>query len=425
MPAQADLTSFKPKSDLVRVLIERGHVYQASDIAGLDAAALKGPITAYIGFDATATSLHVGSLMQIMTLRRLQQTGHRPIVLMGGGTTKVGDPSDKSTQRPMLSDAVIAANIAGIRRAFEPFLRFGSNPTDAVMSNNAEWLDRLGYIDFLREYGVHFTINKMVALEFVRSRLEAEQALTFLEFNYMLMQATDFVELHRRYGCTLQFGGSEQWGNIVNGIDLIRRMDGAEAFGLTTPLVTTASGVKMGKTVDGAVWLNADLRSPYDYWQFWRNTEDADVVRFLKLFTELPLDEIERLGALQGAEVNEAKKLLASEATALLHGAEAAKAAAAAARTTFEEGGLSGDLPTVEIARAELQAGLALAAVAADAGLAASRSEARRLAQGGGLRVNDAVEKDGQRLLTLSDLNPDGVIKLAAGRKKIVLVRPS
>ena len=425
MPAQADLTSFKPKSDLVRVLIERGHVYQASDIAGLDAAALKGPITAYIGFDATATSLHVGSLMQIMTLRRLQQTGHRPIVLMGGGTTKVGDPSDKSTQRPMLSDAVIAANIAGIRRAFEPFLRFGSNPTDAVMSNNAEWLDRLGYIDFLREYGVHFTINKMVALEFVRSRLEAEQALTFLEFNYMLMQATDFVELHRRYGCTLQFGGSEQWGNIVNGIDLIRRMDGAEAFGLTTPLVTTASGVKMGKTVDGAVWLNADLRSPYDYWQFWRNTEDADVVRFLKLFTELPLDEIERLGALQGAEVNEAKKLPASEATALLHGAEAAKAAAAAARTTFEEGGLSGDLPTVEIARAELQAGLALAAVAADAGLAASRSEARRLAQGGGLRVNDAVEKDGQRLLTLSDLNPDGVIKLAAGRKKIVLVRPS
>jgi len=424
MPAQADLTSFKPKSDLVRVLIERGHVYQASDIAGLDAAALKGPITAYIGFDATATSLHVGSLMQIMTLRRLQQTGHRPIVLMGGGTTKVGDPSDKSTQRPMLSDAVIAANIAGIRRAFEPFLRFGSNPTDAVMSNNAEWLDRLGYIDFLREYGVHFTINKMVALEFVRSRLEAEQALTFLEFNYMLMQATDFVELHRRYGCTLQFGGSEQWGNIVNGIDLIRRMDGAEAFGLTTPLVTTASGVKMGKTVDGAVWLNADLRSPYDYWQFWRNTEDADVVRFLKLFTELPLDEIERLGALQGAEVNEAKKLLASEATALLHGPEAAKAAAAA-RTTFEEGGLSGDLPTVEIARAELQAGLALAAVAADAGLAASRSEARRLAQGGGLRVNDAVEKDGQRLLTLSDLNPDGVIKLAAGRKKIVLVRPS
>ena len=425
MPAQADLTSFKPKSDLVRVLIERGHVYQASDIAGLDAAALKGPITAYIGFDATATSLHVGSLMQIMTLRRLQQTGHRPIVLMGGGTTKVGDPSDKSTQRPMLSDAVIAANIAGIRRAFEPFLRFGSNPTDAVMSNNAEWLDRLGYIDFLREYGVHFTINKMVALEFVRSRLEAEQALTFLEFNYMLMQATDFVELHRRYGCTLQFGGSEQWGNIVNGIDLIRRMDGAEAFGLTTPLVTTASGVKMGKTVDGAVWLNADLRSPYDYWQFWRNTEDADVVRFLKLFTELPLDEIERLGALQGAEVNEAKKLLASEATALLHGPEAAKAAAAAARTTFEEGGLSGDLPTVEIARAELQAGLALEAVAADAGLAASRSEARRLAQGGGLRVNDAVEKDGQRLLTLSDLNPDGVIKLAAGRKKIVLVKPS
>jgi tyrosyl-tRNA synthetase len=424
MPPEADLSNFKPRSDLVRLLLERGHIYQATDIGGLDAAALKGPLSAYIGFDATAPSLHVGSLMQIMTLRRLQQTGHRPIVLMGGGTTKVGDPSDKATQRPLLSDAEIARNIAGIRRAFEPFLRFGEGPTDAVMTNNAEWLEKLGYIDFLREFGVHFTINKMVALEFVRSRLEAEQPLTFLEFNYMLMQATDFRELNRRYDCTLQFGGSEQWGNIVNGIDLIRRMDSREAFGLTTPLVTTASGVKMGKTVDGAVWLNAELRSPYDYWQFWRNTEDADVGRFLKLFTELPLDEIARLERLQGAEINEAKKVLANEATTLLHGAEAAETAAAASKAAFEDGKLSGDLPTFEVPRADLEAGIALAALVADAGLASSRGEARRLAQGGGLRVNDKVEADGQRTLALADLGADGVIKLAAGKKKIVLIKP-
>ena len=424
MPPEADLSKFKPRSDLVRLLLERGHIYQATDIEGLDAAALKGLLSAYIGFDATAPSLHVGSLMQIMTLRRLQQTGHRPIVLMGGGTTKVGDPSDKATQRPLLSDAEIARNIAGIRRAFEPFLRFGEGPADAVMTNNAEWLEKLGYIDFLREFGVHFTINKMVALEFVRSRLEAEQPLTFLEFNYMLMQATDFRELNRRYNCTLQFGGSEQWGNIVNGIDLIRRMDAREAFGLTTPLVTTASGVKMGKTVDGAVWLNAELRSPYDYWQFWRNTEDADVGRFLKLFTELPLDEIARLEQLEGAEINEAKKILANEATTLLHGAEAAETAAAASKAAFEDGKLSSDLPTLEVARKDLEAGIALATLVADAGLASSRGEARRLAQGGGLRVNDKVEADGQRTLALADLGDDGVIKLAAGKKKIVLIKP-
>jgi tyrosyl-tRNA synthetase len=424
MPPEADLSKFKPRSDLVRLLLERGHIYQATDIEGLDAAALKGLLSAYIGFDATAPSLHVGSLMQIMTLRRLQQTGHRPIVLMGGGTTKVGDPSDKATQRPLLSDAEIARNIAGIRRAFEPFLRFGEGPADAVMTNNAEWLEKLGYIDFLREFGVHFTINKMVALEFVRSRLEAEQPLTFLEFNYMLMQATDFRELNRRYNCTLQFGGSEQWGNIVNGIDLIRRMDAREAFGLTTPLVTTASGVKMGKTVDGAVWLNAELRSPYDYWQFWRNTEDADVGRFLKLFTELPLDEITRLEQLEGAEINEAKKILANEAVTLLHGAEAAETAAAASKAAFEDGKLSSDLPTLEVARKDLEAGIALATLVADAGLASSRGEARRLAQGGGLRVNDKVEADGQRTLALADLGDDGVIKLAAGKKKIVLIKP-
>jgi len=291
MPAETQI-DFKPRSDLVRTLVERGHVYQATDLAGLDAAALKGPISAYIGFDATGASLHVGSLVQIMTLRRLQATGHRPIVLMGGGTTKVGDPSDKTSQRPLLSDAEIAANIAGIRRAFAPFLRFGEGPTDAVMVNNADWLEKLGYIEFLREFGVQFTVNRMLTLEFVRNRLDNEQPLTVLEFNYMMMQSVDFLELHRRFGCTLQFGGSEQWGNIVNGIDLIRRLASAEAFGVTAPLVTTSSGVKMGKTVDGAVWLNAEMRSPYDYWQFWRNTEDADVGRFLKLFTELPLDEV-------------------------------------------------------------------------------------------------------------------------------------
>ncbi|HEY3888401.1 MAG TPA: tyrosine--tRNA ligase [Caulobacteraceae bacterium] len=424
MPADTDISTFKPRSDLVRLLLERGHIYQATDIEGLDAAALKGALSAYIGFDATGRSLHVGSLMQIMTLRRLQQTGHRPIVLMGGGTTKVGDPSDKATQRPLLGDDEIALNIAGIRRAFEPFLRFGEEATDAVMVNNADWLEKLGYIDFLREYGVHFSINRMVALEFVRSRLEAEQPLTFLEFNYVLMQATDFRELNRRFNCTLQFGGSEQWGNIVNGIDLIRRMEGREAFGLTTPLVTTASGVKMGKTVEGAVWLNAEMRSPYDYWQFWRNTEDADVGKFLKLFTELPLDEIARLERLQGAEINEAKKVLANEATNLLHGAQAAETAAAASKAAFEDGRLSDDLPTFEVPRADLEAGIALATVVADAGLASSRGEARRLAQGGGLRVNDKVEADGQRTLVLADVGAGGAIKLAAGKKKIVLIKP-
>jgi tyrosyl-tRNA synthetase len=376
---------FKPRSDLVRTLVERGHVYQATDLAGLDAAALKGPISAYIGFDATADSLHVGSLVQIMTLRRLQQTGHRPIVLMGGGTTKVGDPSDKTSQRPLLTDEVIAGNIAGIRRAFAPFLLFGDGATDALMVNNAEWLEKLGYIEFLRDYGVHFTINKMLSLEFVKNRLEAEQSLTFLEFNYMLMQAADFLELNRRVGCTLQFGGSEQWGNIVNGIDLIRRVAGAEAFGVTAPLVTTASGAKMGKTVDGAVWLNPDRLAAYDYWQFWRNTEDADVGRFLRLFTDLPLDEVTRLTALAGAEINVAKKVLASEATAMLHGREAAEAAANAARVAFEEGGLARDLPTVEIGPEER--GLSNTALMVLAGFANSNGDARRQIAGGAFRI--------------------------------------
>jgi tyrosyl-tRNA synthetase len=376
---------FTPRSDLVRTLLERGHVYQATDLAALDAAAHKGSISAYIGFDATADSLHVGSLVQIMTLRRLQQTGHRPIVLMGGGTTKVGDPSDKTSQRPLLTDEVIAGNIAGIRKAFVPFLRFGDGPTEAVMVNNAEWLEQLGYIEFLRDYGVHFTINKMLTLEFVRNRLDAEQSLTFLEFNYMLMQATDFLELNRRYGCTLQFGGSEQWGNIVNGVDLIRRVTGAEAFGVTAPLVTTASGAKMGKTVEGAVWLNPERLGAYDYWQFWRNTEDSDVGRFLRLFTDLPLDEVARLAALAGAEINEAKKVLASEATALLHGREAAEAAANAARVAFEEGGLAQDLPTVEIASD--QRGISNTQLMVLAGFASSNGDARRQIAGGAFRI--------------------------------------
>ena len=383
MSADSDLADFKPKSDLVRLLIERGHLYQATDLAGMDKAATEGVITGYIGFDATGTSLHVGSLVQIMTLRRMQQTGHRPIALMGGGTTKVGDPSDKNAQRPLLTDTEINANIAGIKKAFTPFLTFGDGPSDALMVNNADWLDGYGYIQFLREFGVHFTINRMLTFEFVKNRLEQEQSLTFLEFNYMLMQAADFLELNKRYGCTLQFGGSEQWGNIVSGIELVRRMAGKEAFGFTAPLVTTASGVKMGKTVDGAVWLNADMRSPYDYWQFWRNTEDADVGRFLKLFTELPMDEVGRLAALAGAEINEAKKILADHATTLLHGADAAAAARGAAEAAFGQGKLSADLPTFNVARGISNTDLMIAA-----GLATSKGDARRQIAGGAFRVN-------------------------------------
>ena len=419
------MSEFKPKSELVHLLVERGYLHQATNLEGLDAKAASGVVTGYIGFDATAASLHVGNMMQIMMLRRMQQTGHKPIVVMGGGTTKVGDPSGKDATRQLLTEAAIAANIASIRKAFDAYLAFGDGRTDAVVVNNAEWLDQLGYVQFLRDYGVHFTLNRMLSFDSVRLRLEREQPLTFLEFNYMLMQATDFLELFRRYGCLLQFGGSDQWGNIVNGVELIRRVEGAEAFGFTSPLVTTASGAKMGKTAQGAVWLNAELRSPYDYWQFWRNTEDADVGRFLKLFTDLPLDEVARLEALQGAEINEAKKVLANATTTLLHGAAAAEAAEAGARAAFEQGATSADLPSFDIPRATLEAGVQLAALVADAGLAASRSEARRLAQGGGLRLNDRPEPDAQRMVTLADLGADAVIKLAAGRKKIVLVRPA
>jgi len=423
-PADAEPSTFQPKSDFLRVMQARGYIHQITDIEALDAALTSGVVTAYVGYDCTADSLHIGHLISIMMLRWFQKCGHRPIALMGGGTTKVGDPTDKDQQRPLLTDAVIDANLASIKGTFQKFLAFGDAPADAIMVNNADWLEKLGYVEFLREFGVHFTINRMLTFDSVRLRLEREQPLSFLEFNYMLMQATDFLELSNRFGCSLQMGGSDQWGNIINGVELVRRKAGRQTFGLTTPLLTTASGEKMGKTVGGAVWLNADRLSPYDYWQMWRNTEDADVGRFLKLFTELPLDEIARLADLRDAEINEAKKVLATEATALLHGRAAAEAAAEAARTTFEAGGLSADLPTMEVARADLEAGLPLATVAADAGLAASRSDARRLAQGGGLRINDAVEKDGQRTLTPADLGPDGVIKLAAGRKKIVLIKP-
>ena len=418
------LSTFKPKSDLLKVLIERGYVHQCTDLEALDAAAVAGVVTAYVGYDCTADSLHIGHLISIMMLRWLQKTGHRPITLMGGGTTKVGDPTDKDQQRPLLTDAVINANLASIRKTFKTFVDFDEGPTGAIMVNNADWLEKLGYVEFLRDYGVHFTINRMLAFDSVKLRLQREQPMSFLEFNYMLMQATDFLELNRRHGCTLQMGGSDQWGNIINGVELVRRMDQKQAFGLTTPLLTTASGEKMGKTVGGAVWLNAERLSPYDYWQMWRNTEDADVGKFLKLFTELPLDEIAKLAALEGAEINEAKKVLANEATALLHGRGAADTAAATARTAFEEGKISADLPTIEVSKAALEAGVPLATLVADAGLASSRSEARRLAQGGGLRLNDAPETDGQRNVTLADCNADGVIKLAAGKKKIVLVKP-
>jgi tyrosyl-tRNA synthetase len=411
------------KSDFLKTLQSRGYIHQVTHPVELDEAASSGIVTAYIGFDATAPSLHVGSLIQIMMLRRLQQAGHKPVVLMGGGTTKVGDPTGKDASRPQLTDETIQANIASIKTVFEKFLTFGDGPSDAVMVDNNDWLSKFGYVEFLRDYGTHFTINRMLSFDSVKLRLEREQPMTFLEFNYMLMQSVDFLELARRDGCLLQMGGSDQWGNIVNGVELIRRVEQKPSFGLTTPLLSTASGQKMGKTVGGAVWLNADLRSPYDYWQFWRNTEDADVGRFMRLFTDLPLEEIARFEAMQGAQINEAKKALANEATRMLHGPEAAAAAEAAARAAFEEGKLSDDLPTYEVAAAELEAGVTLAALAADAGLAASRGEAKRLAQGGGLRLNDRAETDANRTVTTADLE-GGVLKLAAGKKKIVLVKP-
>jgi len=412
-----------PNSDFLQEATDRGFVFQCTDIEALDAALCAGPVSAYIGFDCTADSLHVGSLLQIMILRLWQRHGNRPVVLMGGGTTRIGDPSGKDESRQMLSDEQIAANMAGIRRCFDPFLRFGDGPSDAIMLNNAEWLDALGFIPLLRDVGTHFTINRMLTFDAVRLRLDREQPLTFLEFNYMILQSYDFRELSRRHGVTVQIGGSDQWGNIVAGMELVRRTDAKAVFGLTTPLITAASGAKMGKTAKGAVWLTADRLAPYDYWQFWRNTEDADVGRFLRLFTDLKLDEIARLEALGGAEINEAKKLLATEATRLAHGAEAAVAAAETARQAFELGEAADTLPGVDVAQAELEAGVPAFRLFMLAGLAASNGEARRLIRGGGARVNDLPLRDEAHVVTAGDLR-DGVIKLSAGRKHHRLVRP-
>ncbi|SMH58316.1 tyrosine--tRNA ligase [Azospirillum agricola] len=412
-----------PSSDFLRTLQERGFIHQCTDLAALDERATKGPIVAYIGFDCTADSLHVGSLLPIMMLRWLQKTGHKPIVLMGGGTTKIGDPSGKDEARQLLTDEVIAANMAGIKRIFGRYLTFGDGPTDAVMVNNGDWLDELKYIPLLRDIGRHFTINRMMSFESVKLRLEREQPLTFLEFNYMILQAYDFVELKRRLGCTLQMGGSDQWGNIINGVELGRRTDGAELFGLTTPLLTTSSGAKMGKTAAGAVWLTADKLGAYDFWQYWRNTEDADVGRFLRLYTELPLDEVARLERLEGAGINEAKKILANEVTRLAHGEEAAKEAAETARRAFEEGAAAEGLPTIDVARADLEAGIAVVDLLVSAGLAASKGEARRLIKGGGAKLNDGAIADETAKATAGDLNADSVVKLSAGKKRHVLVK--
>jgi len=409
------------KSDFLNVLAARGFIHQISEPEHLDALARSQSMTAYIGFDCTAPSLHVGSLLPIMMLYWLQQTGHRPIPLMGGGTTRVGDPSGKDESRRLLTDETINQNLNGIRAVFAKFLKFEDAGGNAVMANNADWLNSLNYIDFLRDVGRHFSINRMLSFDSVKLRLDRQQELSFLEFNYMILQAYDFAELYRRYGCVLQMGGSDQWGNIVNGIDLGRRLHNAQLFALTAPLITTSSGAKMGKTAAGAVWLNADQVSPYEYWQYWRNTEDADVGRFLKWFTVLPLPETDRLAALKGAEINEAKKVLATAATAMVHGEAAAAQAAETARTTFEEGALSATLPTVEVA--DFHPHMRIVDAAVRAGLVASNGEARRLIRGGGLRINDEVEHDETRLLTPEHLI-DGVIKLSLGRKRHVLLKP-
>ena len=412
-----------PRSDFLKAVVERGYLHQCTDMDALDETMGKGAISAYIGFDATADSLHAGSLVPIMLLRLLQKNGHKPIVLMGGGTTRVGDPSGKDESRQMLTEEKIEQNLAGIKRVFSKFLTFGDGPTDAVMVNNADWLMDLNYIDFLRDYGRHFSVNRMLGFESVKLRLEREQPLSFLEFNYMILQAYDFMELSRRNGCVLQMGGSDQWGNIVNGIDLTRRVDEKQLFGLTVPLLTTASGAKMGKTAGGAVWLNDDKLPSYDYWQYWRNTEDADVGKFLRLFTELPLDEIERLEKLEGAEINEAKKILAHEATLLCHGEEAAVRAAETAQKTFEQGAFGGDLPSIEVARGELDGGLGLLEALTRAGLTATNGEARRFVQQSAVKINDEKIDDPRAQLDAGMLNADGVIKLSVGKKKHALVK--
>jgi tyrosyl-tRNA synthetase len=412
------------KSDFLDVLASRGFIQQVSEPETLDALAKSKAVTGYIGFDCTAPSLHIGSLLPIMMLYWLQQTGHRPIVLMGGGTTRVGDPSGKDESRKVLTDEAIADNLKGIRAVFAKFLKFGAGPGDAIMANNADWLNSLNYIDFLRDVGRHFSVNRMLAFDSVKLRLDRQQELSFLEFNYMILQAYDFVELHKRHGCVLQMGGSDQWGNIINGIDLGRRMANAQLFGLTAPLITTSSGAKMGKTAAGAIWLNAEQLSPYDYWQFWRNSEDGDVGRFLNLFTVLPLSEVGRLAALKGAELNEAKKVLATEATALVHGRAAAEQAAETARRTFEEGSLAENLPTVAVTHAELES-LSVLSAFVRAGLVRSNGDARRQIKGGGLRVNDVTVTDEKMTLTAKNLTPEGVIKLSLGRKRHVLLKPA
>jgi len=412
------------KSDFLHVLAARGFIHQVSEPEVLDALAREKPITAYIGFDCTAASLHVGSLLPIMMLYWLQQTGHRPIALMGGGTTRVGDPSGKDESRRLLTDEMINENLRGIRAIFDKFLKFAGAGGNAIMANNADWLNTLNYIDFLRDVGRHFSINRMLSFDSVKLRLDRQQELSFLEFNYMILQAYDFVELYRRYGCVLQMGGSDQWGNIVNGIDLGRRLHNAQLFALTAPLITTSSGAKMGKTAAGAVWLNADLVSPYEYWQYWRNTEDADVERFLKLFTVLPLEEIARLAALRGQDINEAKKVLATEATALVHGRAAAEEAAATARTTFEEGGLGANLPTVEVPRGEVSSGLGVLAAFVKAGLASSNGEVRRAIANNAILINDARVTSDKVVIGEADVTPEGVIKLSLGRKRHVLLKP-
>jgi len=413
------------RSDFMKTFHDRGYFHQCTDLETLDAAFAEKPVTAYIGFDCTASSLHVGSLMQIMILRHLQKSGHKPIVLMGGGTTKVGDPTGRDASRPVITDAGINENMAGIRKVFEKYITFGDGPTDAIMVNNDDWLSKLEYIPFLREYGPHFSINRMLAFDSVKLRLEREQSLSFLEFNYMILQAYDFVELKKRHNCTLQIGGSDQWGNIVNGTELGRRTNGFSLEGLTTPLLTTSSGTKMGKTAAGAIWLNEDMLSAYDYWQFWRNTEDADVGKFLRLFTELPLDEISRLENLEGAKLNDAKKVLADECTRLAHGTDAALAAAETARKTFELGQTAEDLPTTEIPKAELDEGIPAFILFNRVGLSQSSSEARKLIKGGGARLNDEKISDERLVLTSADVNSSGRIKLSSGKKRHHLVLPS
>ncbi|MGY6536109.1 MAG: tyrosine--tRNA ligase [Pararhodobacter sp.] len=412
--------TYRVRSDFLRVMSERGFIADCTDLQGLDEALLKGTVPAYIGYDATAQSLHVGHLLNIMVLRWLQNTGHKPITLMGGGTTKVGDPSFRADERPLLTPAQIDANIASMQQVFDKYLSYGAGANDAIMLNNAAWLDGLNYLEFLRDIGRHFSVNRMLSFESVKSRLDREQSLSFLEFNYMILQAYDFLEIHRRHGCLLQMGGSDQWGNIVNGVDLTRRVVDAQVFGLTTPLLTTSDGRKMGKSQGGAVWLNGDMLSPYEFWQFWRNTTDADVGRFLKLYTELPLDECHRLGALQGAEINDAKVVLANAVTTLCHGAEAAAAAEATARAVFEAGGIGEDLPRVTLSAAEAAEGVSLAQLFVRAGLAKSGKDAKRLIAEGGARMNDEPVSDSGLMIRAGDLAEP--LKLTAGRKRHALV---